>query len=416
MLDTGITQGPITLEGAFEKLFINSPIGMAISRMSDGCFIEVNAPYCAILGYTREELIGHSSAELQLLDSQSRALILEHVQREGHVRDIDVALRTKAGDAVTVVTSIHKARVNGTDCFMTTVMDITWRRIAEGKLKALNDTLEQRVAERTAELQGALARLQESTEELTRSEARATLSTLVASVSHELGTPLGNSALATETLMHQARAFEKQVNEGGLTRKGLADFVTNVLAGAEMTQNNLARAVELLSNFKQVAADQASEQRRPFDLADVLQETLHAMAPSLKRHPHRIDLRVPRGIAMDSQPGAIGQIAINLINNAYLHAFEGQADGVVTIDAIAHNGHVTLRFADNGSGIRPDHLENLFKPFFSTKIGKGGTGLGMAIVENLVTVSLGGSIAVHTALGSGTTFEISLPQVLKIGS
>lgn len=416
MLDTQSAKAPIALEDAFEKLFTQSPIGMAISRMADGCFIEVNAPYCAITGYLREELIGKSSAELHLLDSQSRDLILEHVQREGHVRDIDVILRTKAGDNITVVTSIHRAKVNGTDCFMTTVMDITWRELAKEKLKALNDTLEQRVAERTAQLQGALARLQESTEELTRSEARATLSTLVASVSHELGTPLGNSVLATETLTHQARAFEKKVSVGGLTRKDLSDFVANVLAGADLTQKNLTRAVELLSNFKQVAADQASEQRRTFDLADVLQETLHAMAPSLKRQPHRIDMRVPHGIAMDSQPGAIGQIAINLINNAYLHAFEGKVDGVVAIDATAHSGHVTLRFADNGSGILPEHLDNLFKPFFSTKIGKGGTGLGMAIVENLVTASLGGSIAVHTALGSGTTFEISLPQVLSAKS
>jgi PAS domain S-box-containing protein len=412
MLDTPSAEAPIRLDNAFQTLFSQSPIGMAISTMADGLFIAANPPYCTITGYRSDELLGRTSAELDLLDSQSRALILEHVTREGHVRDIDVNLRTKAGKSVVVVASIHQAKVNGTDCFVTTVMDATWRRTVEADLKTLNDTLELRVADRTANLEEALLHLQASREELTRSETKATLSTLVAGVTHELGSPLGNGALAAETLGQQAKAFKRKMEQGALSRKELADFVDSMLTGADLAQRNLQRAEALLQKFKQVAADQASEQCRSFDLADVLEDIVQTMAPSLRRHAHRVDMRVPRHIVMKSQPGAIGQIAINLINNAYLHAFESRPDGVLTIDAAVSDGQVVLRFADNGIGIAPAHLPNLFKPFFSTKIGKGGTGLGMAIVENLVTKSLRGSIQVHTEVGVGTTFEITLPLAL----
>ena len=97
MLETQSAQAPIALDDAFEKLFVQSPMGMAISSMDGGRFIEVNAAYCALTGYRREELVGHTSAELGLLDPQSRALILEHVSRDGFVRNIDVNLRSKSG-------------------------------------------------------------------------------------------------------------------------------------------------------------------------------------------------------------------------------------------------------------------------------------------------------------------------------
>ena len=75
----------------------------------------------------------------------------------------------------------------------------------------------------------------------------------------------------------------------------------------------------------------------------------------------------------------------------------------------------SFAFIDNGVGMAPDHLAKLFEPFFSTKIGKGGTGLGMAIVRNLVGKTLGGRITVESTLGAGTRFDVTLPRVLPGG-
>ncbi len=278
-----------------------------------------------------------------------------------------------------------------------TNLEITARKEAEERIRELNASLEQRMQE-----------------EATRSEARATLGTLIASVSHEMGTPMGNSLMTASTLADQAKHFQALLDSGALRRSSLAEFITQVREGNALLMRNLERAVALLKNFRQVAADQASEQRRQFDLRQVLGEVLHTLAPSLKREAHTVTLEVPAGITMDSFPGPLGQVVINLVNNAYLHAFEGMAQGTVQLQATATDSEVTLVCQDNGRGIAPETLEKMFMPFFSTRIGSGGTGLGMSIVDNLVKSTLGGSLHVASVQGAGTTITITLPRVAPV--
>ena len=82
------------------------------------------------------------------------------------------------------------------------------------------------------------------------------------------------------------------------------------------------------------------------------------------------------------------------------------------IEAKKIDDKVLLTVSDNGSGMSREQLDKIFEPFFSTKIGKGGTGLGMAIVKNLVTKSLKGTIKIQSTPGVGTRHEIELPLVL----
>lgn len=254
-------------------------------------------------------------------------------------------------------------------------------------------------------------KLQRSQEELAHSKTKAALNTVIASVSHELSTPLGNSLMTASTLVDQGRDFQRTLDSNQLKRSELNAFVSSVHDGSDLLQRNLQRAVALLKNFRQVANDQASEQRRSFDLATVVQEVLDTLAPSLKRYTHSVVIDIPSGIEMDSQPGALGQVIINVVNNAYLHAFEGRTDGVLTICA-AQNvqaDRVQLALADNGIGMSAEAQERLFQPFFSTKLGRGGTGLGMTIVSDLVRKTLGGTLLVESVVGEGTTVRLDLP-------
>jgi signal transduction histidine kinase len=262
-----------------------------------------------------------------------------------------------------------------------------------------------------SELEDMVQMLNNKREELTRSEAKATISTLVASVSHELGTPLGNSVMSAEMLTGLITKTRRLLDSGQIMKSDLEMFFDEALESGEILQKNLARARDLLQNFKQVAADQASEQRRVFDLAATMQEILATMAPSLRTLSHRVEIEIPAGINMDSLPGALGQVIINLINNAYLHAFDGRENGLVTIRATMQDDYVRLQVQDNGVGIADPDLARLTQPFFSTKIGRGGTGLGMSIVDNLVSKSLGGTLGVQSQLGVGTTFTIEMPRV-----
>ncbi len=278
----------------------------------------------------------------------------------------------------------------------------------ERELQRQNDQLKNL----NAELEQMLHRLHNQQEELARSEARATIGTLVASVSHELGTPIGNSLIAADMLLENVVQIHKDLLSASLKRDDLEMFVQAVEEGGGLLQKNLRRAADLLLNFKQVAADQASEQRRIFDLAEVVSEIIATLAPSLRGQPHQVELDIASGILMDSHPGALGQVVINLVNNAYVHAFEGRSDGLLKISAVSDGREVVLRFVDNGVGMSSETLENLMQPFFTTKMGKGGTGLGMSIVDNLVSKSLAGKMEVRSELGAGTSLTIQIPCVL----
>jgi len=261
----------------------------------------------------------------------------------------------------------------------------------------------------------SLEKLHDSQDQLARAETRATLSTVIASVSHELSTPLGNSLMMAGNLVEQGREFQKSLDANDIKRSDLTHFVAAVRKGHDLMERNLQRAVALLRTFRQVANDQASEQRRTFQLATVVQEIVDTLAPSLKRYPHRIDLAIPDAITLDSYPGPLGQVVINLVNNAYLHAFEGRSNGVLAIAASASGDRVLLTVADNGVGMSSEAQKHLFQPFFTTKAQRGGTGLGMSIVSNLVTKTLGGTIGLNSTEGSGTTWSIDLPQVAPGG-
>jgi signal transduction histidine kinase/PAS domain-containing protein len=321
--------------------------------------------------------------------------------------------RTRPSDGVTLEVMGMPTSDGG---MVSTYLDITERKQAEDRIRELNETLELRVAERSSQLNAALQTLHQSQEALAQSAAKATLSTLVASVTHELNTPLGNSLMTVSTCSDLTKRFQAQVDSGQLRRSDLTAYLQEMRTGSDLMERNLLRAVDLVKNFKQVAADQASEQRRMFDVGAVVNEVVNTLSPSLKRHAHRVEVNIANELWIDSYPGALGQVLINLINNAYLHAFEGMDSGCVSIDASPQAGEVVLCIADNGAGMSQELLAQLFQPFFSTKIGQGGTGLGMTIVENLVKKTLGGALRVESSVGRGSRFFIRLPQVVPIDS
>lgn len=288
---------------------------------------------------------------------------------------------------------------------------LLWRHRRQVQLQIERQKITEDLRQAHLLAQTAMEKLQRSQEELARSETKAALNTIIASVSHELSTPLGNSLLTASTLTEQGQVFRRALENQQLKRSELRSFVDSVCAGNDLMHRNLQRAVELLKKFRQVANDQASEQRRSFDLAQVVHEVLYTLAPSLQRYPQRVVEEVPPGIAMDSFPGPLGQVVINLVNNAYLHAFDGREHGVLTIRATPDpvRKQVELVFADDGVGMSEETLAQLFHPFFSTKPGQGGTGLGMMIVADLVRKTLGGSLDVQSTLGEGTRITLTLP-------
>lgn len=288
-------------------------------------------------------------------------------------------------------------------------------------LQDLNQTLEARVVERTealhrsnAELLAALDTLRKTQEELVTSEKMAALGALVAGVAHELGTPLGNSLIAANTVRDQTRALRREL-EGGLRRSSLERYLGDTEAGNAIIERNLERAAALVTSFKQVAVDQSSSQRREFALSEVVDEIVMTLRPSLKRLPFRLTTEVDAALRLDSYPGALGQVLTNLINNAVLHGLDGRSTGEVRVVGRADDANwVLLEVIDDGWGIAPELQRRIFEPFFTSRLGKGGSGLGLHIVHNLLTNVLGGMVTVDSRPGAGTTMRVRLPRIAAV--
>ena len=212
------------------------------------------------------------------------------------------------------------------------------------------------------------------------------------------------------SVAEELRQFDQAYTSGTLRRSDQERFIQTAKEGFTALVPSLQRAANLIRSFKQVAVDQASDQQRRFDLRTYLDETLLSLTPLLKRTGHLIKLDgCPYGLTMDSYPGALSQIITNLVMNSVLHGFENKANGLIEIAAHVEGKTLILSYHDDGAGLAPAQLAHLYEPFYTTKRQRGGSGLGMHIIHNLVTQKLGGQIDLETAPGKGVAFTLRLP-------
>lgn len=251
---------------------------------------------------------------------------------------------------------------------------------------------------------------QRAAAELMRNERMASLGSLVAGVAHELNTPVGTSITVASTLAERVKELESIVASGALRRSFIDKFQEDMTEGMRIIQDGLSRAQNLIGHFKQIAVDQTSEQRRHFKLEDSLKDVSASLQNQFRQGHISLETVVETSTEMDSFPGLLSQVLINLVENARLHAFAGQDFGKVVLHVWKHGeGYVQIDVRDNGCGIAPDVIDRIFEPFFSTRLGRGGSGLGLSIAYNIVTTSLGGSIRAESAVDGGTIIVVRLP-------
>jgi PAS domain S-box-containing protein len=383
---------------------------------------DVNGAFERLFLRSRESVIGKNTIALSLYcDTADRASLIEEMKRTGKVVSArEVWMKRGDGSEVLVQFAGHTFTLAGDRFGIVACADVTDKRRIENEILELNATLEQRVIERTEELQQAnqelaftLETLNKAQEELVRSEKLAALGALVAGIAHELNTPIGNSLMVASTLADQTRALASGYsNSNGIKRSTLEGYIRDAARAGDILMRNLQRAADLVIGFKQVAVDQTSSQRRGFSVAEVVAEIMLTLWPTLKKTSFIVRQSIPDGLVMDSYPGPLGQVITNLVNNALLHGFEGRQAGTVSISAQeSSDGWMELSVIDDGIGIPPANLNRIFDPFFTTKLGAGGSGLGLNIAHNIVTGILGGRLRVQSDVGTGSTFILTLPLV-----
>lgn len=384
-------------------------------------FFYVNRGAQRQVGYSRDELLEMTAVDIKPFynEEQFREMITPLISGELESATFETIHRNKSGHDIPVEIFLQFMADGKPPHFLAIVRDISERKRTEAKLQRLNRELEDRVKARTAELGSAndqlletLDTLQQAQDELVRSEKLASLGSLVAGVAHELNTPLGNSVTLGSSMQEWQHEFKREMADGNLRKSSLNEFLRKSEEATNLLIRNLARAAELITDFKQVAVDQTSAQRRGFDLHRMVTEVIETLQPQFKKTPHRINVDIPEGIMMDSYPGPLGQVITNLTLNSLVHGFADIQRGLVIVHARAlPDEMIELVVEDNGCGIPSDHLSKVFDPFFTTKLGKGGSGLGMHIVYTLVTRVLGGSIAIENTDTGGARLTIKLPCV-----
>lgn len=255
-----------------------------------------------------------------------------------------------------------------------------------------------------------LVELRETQTSLIQAEKLASLGQLVAGVAHEINTPLGVALTTSTVIEREVGQLGERVEAQRLSRSEFRTALTRLDEGSRLLLTNLKRAIDLVYSFKQVAADQASGERRQFDMKSWLDELLTSLGPVLRKSGHTVRVDCPPALILDTYPGSLAQVLTNLIMNAIVHAFAPGQHGELAIE-VTEQRHRSVRlvFSDDGLGITPEHLPRVFDPFFTTGRDRGSTGLGLHIVYNLVTARLGGHIEIDSKLGCGTRFIIDLP-------
>ncbi len=255
----------------------------------------------------------------------------------------------------------------------------------------------------TLELVGYMIDVTQAREDALQRQKVATLLTmgeLATGIAHELGQPLATISLTAENV--QMIMKRPTVNLAAVSEK-----IDKILHGVE-------RAADLLTHMRMFARNERRAVQ-PVNVADALAEALQILPAKLR------DVRVVPALPADlpmvmGQPIALEQVLINLIGNAAdaYHSLPHQRGGIVTVSGWQDGQTVVIRVIDEAGGIPPHILPRIFDPFFSTKPGVTGTGLGLALAQGSIT-EMGGTITASNQKG-GAVFEIRLPSApIQVG-
>ncbi len=374
----------------------------------DGTYIDYQAPEGSDLTIPREEVVGKTVHDLLPPELARQTLVtLERALRTGKIQVMEYQLPHHD--------HVHhfEARVvvSGADEVIAIVRDITERKEAEAALRRAHEELEQRVAERTAELARANRELRETQAQLVQSEKMASLGLLVAGIAHEINTPVGAIKSTYDTLVRGVekvrRVLEKEappelIRKGALARTfEIMEKSFRVLASATDRVTILVRRLRSFARLDEAELKQV-------DIHEGLEDTL-----MLIHHEIKQGIEVVREYGevppISCYPGRLNQVFLNLLINAR-QAIEGE--GRIVIRTWHAGGKVHVSIADNGRGIPEAHLSRIFDPGFTTKGVGVGSGLGLSICYRIIKEDHRGEITVESEVGRGTTFTVSIPDNL----
>jgi len=364
------------------RIVQRSPSVLILSKVSTGEIVEVNDRFVALTGWSREEAIGRTLFELGAWPSlDDRDRMRDAVEKEEVLGSIEARMLDAAGEPLDLLASAERVSFGDEPHYLLQALDVTER-------KRFQDQVWQQAREQI-ERQGA--ELEESRDRLHRQEQLASIGTLAAGIAHQINNPVGGIQMIAELSLDD---IERKPDDA----RALSGAFSRILEES-------ARCGEIVRSILQFSRSEPMS-RWSGELNAALADAIRLVRPRMASKGATIRMNLCESpLVVLLNPIAIHQTLTNLIENA-TQASDGPV--VVDVETRARAGHAVVTIRDDGKGMTPRAVAQAFEPFYTTRLGEGGTGLGLSVVHGLVT-ELGGTIDLRSEPGAGLEVEIALP-------
>lgn len=404
----------LNIEKLFSAGIINSAPIMIFGIDANGT-ISFSNPYSAqVTGYSEKELLGNNWYDTfapNFSNSDRKDATRKIIQKQ--LVNLEHAITTSDGDTRNIIwTSFLKSNSSKSDEVITFGTDITVQKAALEKISNFNNELQEKIDQKTNNLNNTIEDLKSTQDKLVESEKMAALGGLVAGVAHEINTPIGIAITGTTQSFEISKNIAREYESGKMSQESLEKYFQQNQELSDITYKNLSRAADLIKSFKQISVDQSSEKRRNFEFVAYIKEVLTSIGSQYEAKRITIDVKYDKEFTIDSYPGLYSQILTNLVMNSLTHAYDSTSKGIIEIEIKNNDNFLLLTYKDDGKGIAPQHIGKIFDPFYTTNNHGGGTGLGLNIIYNMIVQHLNGTIECSSTLGRGATFSNKVPIIL----
>lgn len=272
-------------------------------------------------------------------------------------------------------------------------------------LHELNMELEQRVNDRTEELQNVHAKLIES-------EKMSAVAHLVFGIAHEINTPLGNAITLGSYIETSLNELKPQLDSGQISKTAFKEDLNDLQEGLRIMNRSLTAASKLIENFKEISPESGFRKLCEFNLLNLLEIIPINFSAELEYERLHITIVCSENLIMESYPEDFILIFSHLIKNSLAHGFKNIHDRKIKFEVIEYQNEIELLYSDNGEGIDESDIKRICEPFYTTQRHEGHIGLGLFIVYNVVTNNLKGKITIQNN-HPGLLIQLKLPKRLN---
>lgn len=372
-------------EEKFQKTFQASAAGISITHLSDGIYLDVNDTFVEMTGFSKEELIGHSSIELGMISNvNKRNEVWQQIKETGSAKNFELTVQHKSGAVFEVLSSVETILLSEKKYAINTIYDITERKRDTDRIHHLNE-----------ELKASIDQLEESKRQVEKADRMK--SNFLSNMSHELRTPLNGIIGFSELLI------DKKV---GPLNPHQEEYLGDILNSG----NHLLRLINDILDLSKIESGKLELSIETFLAKDAIEEVRSVVNSIANKKQIQLTTTIASNIKEVSiDKHKFKQILYNLLSNAIKFTPEG---GKVCVDVKKEDEWFSIQVRDTGIGMSQEGMDKLFTPFVQLDSGlsrkQEGTGLGLVLTKRFVELHRG-SIEIESEVSIGSVFTVKLP-------